>query len=288
MLATRCQAGVVPKQLTLMAVCPHPDDECTSAGAALTVAAAEGIRTVVVTCTNGELGDGPGGIKPGEPGHDDNAVAATRLRELAESCRILGVTHSELLGYRDSGMSEWDFKGHPDAFCNVAVEQSTARLIELIEKYEPDVVIADADNSGYDHPDHVRAHEITVAAVERSGIPKKLYHPAFGSRIFESMRTALVDAGVEIPGDFEMDDVGRAALAAIDARITTTIDATAHSEQVRTALLAHASQIAESWFSQIPQSAFTASFGYASYIRAYDTTGAPVPETDLFAGLRSA
>jgi LmbE family N-acetylglucosaminyl deacetylase len=240
----------------------------------------------VVTCTNGELGDGPGGIKPGVEGHDEAAVAKTRLVELAESCRILGVTHSELLGYRDSGMSEWDFKGHPDAFCNVPIEHSTARLVDLFEQYEPDVVIADADNSGYDHPDHVRAHEIAVAAVRRSGIPKKLYHPAFGSRMFDSMSTALREAGVEIPGDFEMDDSGRAALAAVDARITTTVDATAHAERVRAALAAHASQIAESWFSHIPQAAFAASFGYASYIRAYDTTGAPVPETDLFAGLR--
>jgi LmbE family N-acetylglucosaminyl deacetylase len=269
-----------------MAICPHPDDECTSAGAALALAAAQGIRTVVVTCTNGELGDGPGGLKPGEPGHDENAVAETRLRELKESCRILGVTHSELLGYRDSGMSEWDFKGHPDAFCNVPVEQSTARVVALMERYEPDIVIADADNTGYDHPDHVRAHEIAVAAVERSGIPKKLYYPAFGSRMFESMATALSDAGVEIPDDFEMDDAARASLAAVDARITTTVDATAHAEQVRTALMAHASQIAESFFSQIPAPAFTASFGHASYIRGYDTTGAPVPETDLWAGLR--
>jgi LmbE family N-acetylglucosaminyl deacetylase len=278
----------VVKPLTLMAVCPHPDDECTSAGSALALAASEGIRTVVVTCTNGELGDMPGGIKPGAPDHDEIAVAQIRLRELAESCGILGVTHSELLGYRDSGMSTWDYKGHPDAFCNVPVEQSTARLIELMERYEPDVVIADADNSGYDHPDHVRAHEITLAAVKQSGIPKKLYHPAFGSRVFDSIAAALRDAGVEIPGDFEMDDAGRAAMAAIDERITTTIDATAHADLVRKALEAHASQIAESWFSHIPAAAFNVSFGHMSYIRAFDTTGAPVPETDLFAGLRPA
>ncbi|MDP1795139.1 MAG: PIG-L family deacetylase [Acidimicrobiales bacterium] len=274
------------KQLTLMAVCPHPDDECTSAGAALALYGAQGIRTVVVTCTNGEFGDGPGGIKPGDDGHDEQAVAETRLAELKESCRILGVTHSETLGYRDSGMSEWDFKGHPDAFCNVPVEQSTARLLELMEKYEPDVVIADADNSGYDHPDHVRGHDVALAAVTQSGIPSKLYYPAFGSKIFESMRNALVDAGVELPADFEMDEAGRAAMAVLDARITTVIDASVHAEQVHTALHAHASQIAESWFSQIPLPAFAAAFGHGNYIRAYDTTGAPVPETDLFAGLR--
>ena len=55
--------------LTLMAVHAHPDDEAISTGGVLALAAAEGIRTVIVTCTNGELGDGPGGVKPGEEGH---------------------------------------------------------------------------------------------------------------------------------------------------------------------------------------------------------------------------
>lgn len=274
------------KPLTLMAVCPHPDDECTSAGAALAFYAALGVRTVVVTCTNGELGDGPGGIKPGVDGHDEAAVVQTRLAELKEACRILGVTHAETLGYRDSGMSEWDFKGHPDAFCNVPVEQSTARLVELMEKYQPDVVICDADNSGYDHPDHVRANEITVAAVRQSGIPKKLYHPVFGSKMFEGMLDAMVANGAELPSEFEMNDEGRALMEALDARITTTLDATAFGEQVHTALLAHHSQIAESFWMQIPPTAFAAFFGHPSYIRAHDTTGAPLPETDLFAGLR--
>src|SRR5437899_4253602 len=107
--------------LTLMAVHAHPDDESSSTGGVLARYAAQGVRTVVVTCTNGELGDGPGGVKPGEPGHDPEAVAATRLAELAESCRLLNVTHSERLGYRDSGMSDWDYQGHADAFCNVPV-----------------------------------------------------------------------------------------------------------------------------------------------------------------------
>jgi LmbE family N-acetylglucosaminyl deacetylase len=269
-----------------MAVCPHPDDECTSAGAALTYYADRGVRTVVVTCTNGELGDGPGGIKPGIDGHDEDHVAKTRLAELAEACRILNVTHSEQLGYRDSGMSEWDFKGHPDAFCNVPIEQSTARLVDLMRRYEPDVVICDADNSGYDHPDHVRGHEITVAAVKASGIPKKLYHPAFGSRMFEGMRQAMEATGVEVPDEFEMDEAGRAVMDRIDARITTSLDATAYAEQVLQALNAHHSQIADSFFSKLPPEAFAAFFGHASYIRSFDVTGAPTPETDLFAGLR--
>lgn len=272
--------------LTLMAVCPHPDDECTSAGGVLARYATEGIRTVVVTCTNGELGDGPGGVKPGEPGHDEEVVAKTRLAELDESCRILNVTHSERLGYRDSGMSGWDFKGHPDAFCNVPVEESCGRLVALMKQYRPDVVICDDDQGGYDHPDHVRAHLIATKAVEQSGIPAKLYMPTFGRTTFETLRDALKEVGAEMEGFEEFDDATLALLDAAEARITTTVDVSAFAKQVRAALDAHASQIAESFFSRIPPDAFAAAFGKQNFIRAHDTTGAPLPEDDLFAGLR--
>ena len=90
-----------------MAVHAHPDDEATGTGGVLAKAAAEGIRTVLVTCTDGRCGDGPGGVKPGEPGHDPEAVVALRMPELEKSCEILGISHLELLGYQDSGMMGW-------------------------------------------------------------------------------------------------------------------------------------------------------------------------------------
>src|SRR5918996_1022733 len=126
---------------TLMAVHAHPDDEATSTGGVLARYAAEGFTTVVVTCTNGELGDLPGGIKPDAEGHDEELVVKTRLDELERACRILGVTHLELLGYRDSGMADWEHKGHPDAFCNISLDVAAAHVAALFEKYQPDVVV---------------------------------------------------------------------------------------------------------------------------------------------------
>ena len=96
--------------LTLMAVHAHPDDEASSTGGVLARYGDEGIRTVVVTCTNGEFGVSPGGIKPGDDGHDELEVAEIRLAELRESGKHLGVTDLELLGYHDSGMVEWDYR----------------------------------------------------------------------------------------------------------------------------------------------------------------------------------
>ena len=73
------QTWGMASDLTLMAVHAHPDDEASSTGGVLAKYADEGIRTVLVTCTNGEFGDAPGGVKPGDDGHDEQAVAQVRL-----------------------------------------------------------------------------------------------------------------------------------------------------------------------------------------------------------------
>src|ERR1700743_957218 len=111
----------MPDPLTLMAVHAPPDDE-SSGGGILAAYADQGIRTVVVTCTNGEFGDAPGGIKPGQDGHEPGAGARLRLPGLDESARMLQVSALETLGYHDSGMPDWDYKTRPDAFCNVPLE----------------------------------------------------------------------------------------------------------------------------------------------------------------------
>jgi LmbE family N-acetylglucosaminyl deacetylase len=71
-----------------------------------------------------------------------------------------------------------------------------------------------------------------------------------------------------------------------ERRITTTIDIRPVFERKGEALRAHASQIDESWFSKIPPDVAARVFGYETFIRASDSTAAPVPENDLFAGLR--
>jgi len=114
-----------------MAVHAHPDDEA-SGGGILAIYSDQDIRTVVVTCTNGEFGDAPGGIKPGQDGHDTETVARLRLAELDESARILQVGALETLGYHDSGMADWEYHNNPDAFCNVPLETVAGRIGELI------------------------------------------------------------------------------------------------------------------------------------------------------------
>src|SRR5205823_14756782 len=81
---------------TLLAVHAHPDDETIATGGTLARYAAEGVRTVVVTCTTGDLGEGPAAD-----------MGALRQRELEGAANVLGVSRLAALGYADSGMPGW-------------------------------------------------------------------------------------------------------------------------------------------------------------------------------------
>jgi LmbE family N-acetylglucosaminyl deacetylase len=278
-----------PTQPTLMAVHAHPDDESSSTGGVLAKYADAGVRTVVVTCTNGEFGDTPSGIKPGQDGHDEQAVAQIRLAELREACKHLAVTDLELLGYHDSGMPDWEYKDRPDAFCNVPQSEVAARIGGLIEQFRPQVVITYDDKGMYQHPDHLHASRCAQAAVAATGIPDKLYLTAMRGSDWRKLWDALREAGEEVP-DFSnrFDDEMRRQMEEAERRITTNIDIRSVLDRKREALQSHASQIRESWFSKIPPEIGEQVFGRESFIRAMDRTGTPVPEDDLFAGIQGS
>jgi LmbE family N-acetylglucosaminyl deacetylase len=269
------------RQLTLMAVHAHPDDEVLSTGGVLAAAAAEGIRTVLVTCTNGEQGDGPGGIKPGEPGHDEARVREVRLRELKESAALLNISDVELLGYSDSGMVGWEANERPEAFANIPLDTAADRLVQLMERYRPDVVVTYDENGAYGHPDHIKAHQITVAAIEKSRIPAKFYHTAIARarmvEVFDYVRSTGTDMG-----DFELpDDFGTPEEA-----ITTVVDVSAYADRKVKALEAHASQGDNIFFLRLPEEGQQKVFGEEAFVRRFSTVPAPDHEDDLFAGLR--
>jgi LmbE family N-acetylglucosaminyl deacetylase len=269
-----------------MAVHAHPDDEA-SGGGILATYADQGIRTIVVTCTNGEFGDAPGGIKPGQPGHDPEAVARLRLAELEESVRILKVSDLETLGYHDSGMPEWEYKDSPDAFWNVPVADVADRISGLIVKYRPQVLVTYDDQGAYQHPDHVHASRAAQAAAAATGIAAKVYLSAMRSSSWMKIWEALRAAGMEVP-DWEPDEERTRRALESEERITTTIDIRPVLERKREALFAHGTQVnGDSWFGKIPPDVLEAAFGYEYFIRVTDTTGAPLPEDDLFAGLRT-
>jgi LmbE family N-acetylglucosaminyl deacetylase len=272
------------RPLTLMAVHAHPDDEVTGTGGVLARCAAEGIRTVLVTCTDGACGDGVGGVKPGEPGHDPAAVVAMRQTELEASCAVLQVDHLELLGYADSGMMGWPTNDAPGSFWQTPVEDAAARLAELIRHYQPDVVVTYDENGFYGHPDHIQAHRVTMAAVAATGTPAKVYWTTMPRSMIVEFGRIMRELGVD--WDEPDPDSNEPEIGLPDEQISTWVDTREFGEQKFAALAAHASQSESMIFLQLGLERFTEALGIETFVRVHDTTGAETPESDLFAGLR--
>jgi LmbE family N-acetylglucosaminyl deacetylase len=263
-----------------MAVHAHPDDEAIGTGGILARYSAEGVRTVLVTCTNGEQGDAPGGTKPGEPGHDPARVAATRADELRTAAGHLGVSELEMLGYRDSGMAGWGANEDPGVFCNVALAEAAERVAELMRRHRPQVVVTYDSNGNYGHPDHVQAHRAAVAAAEATGIPAKVYYSAVPRSAVQLMRERLEAAGADVAGFDLPDDFG-----VPDELVSAAIDVSAYVDAKLRALNAHASQTENFFLHRLPPDILSLVLS-REYFTLRSAGTANGVEEDLFAGLR--
>jgi LmbE family N-acetylglucosaminyl deacetylase len=266
--------------LTLMAVHAHPDDEASTTGGVLAKYSSEGVRTVLVTCTNGECGDSPDGAKPGEPGHDEAALVALRRAELEASCRILGVNDLELLGYRDSGMEGWGSNQAEGAFATLPVETAAEPLADLMDRYRPQVVITYDEYGFYGHPDHIQAHRITLAALDRVGRPAKLYCPTVRRSRLGAFADRMAGVGAELPA------IDESRFGAPDEAIAATIDCRDQAPAKFAALGAHATQQENIFFLRLGLADFTELFGTEEFIRLRGPGALSRPEDDLFDGLR--
>lgn len=274
-----------PARPTLMAVHAHPDDEASGTGGVLARYAAEGVRTVLVTCTDGRCGDGPGGVKPGEPGHDPAAVVEMRRAELRKSCATLQVGDLELLGYADSGMMGWATNDAPGAFWTTPVAEAAERLAALMTRYRPDVLVTYDENGFYGHPDHIQAHRVAMAAIDLlppEDAPAKVYW----TTIPHSTVRQLADRMRDTEAAQEFPDDGPPPIGLPDDQVTTWVDTHGFAAQKYEALAAHASQTDNAFFLNLGLPAFTEVFGTETFVRVRDRTGRPTGrETDLFAGI---
>ena len=284
----------MPEPLTLMAVHAHPDDEAIGTGGVLARAAAEGIRTVLVTCTGGEVGE----INPDTAVEIEN-LGAVRERELRTACEVLGVPHLELLGYRDSGMAGTEDNHHPDSFALADLDRATARLVALVRKYRPSVIVTYDENGFYGHPDHINAHRIAARAYELAGepaydagngdepwAPLKLYYTAISKSNMAEFGRALREAGITPPLDEGMES-DEPSWGTPDELVTTVVDVSAHVGQKRRALFAHATQMGpEVFFAKLPEPLFDQLFSRESFQLVHARLPVSAPESDLFNGLR--
>jgi LmbE family N-acetylglucosaminyl deacetylase len=264
----------------LLAVHAHPDDESTSTGGVLAYYSRRGVRTIVVTCTNGELGDALDDFKPGQAGHDPVAVAAIRRAELHTACARLGVHDVEMLGYQDSGMPDWNHRHQPNAFCNITIDTVANRLGELMDYYRPDVVVTYNPDAAYQHPDHVHTARATLQAVAGTDIPRALFLIGHGTNYYRRLDLAASAIGIDRR---LLTPSVQITCERIQDSITTTVDVRAVVDVKRYALLAHISQLGSSLAAKIPADQWPTVFGTEEFIGVPQSSTPHIPAADLFA-----
>ncbi len=160
-------------RLSLLTVHAHPDDESSKGAGSVALYASQGIHTTLVCCTGGEEGDilNPAMDQPEVREH----IGDVRRDELAAATKIIGYDEVVMLGYRDSGMPDSEANANPAAFANAPLDEAVGRLVEVIRRERPQVVVTYGDDQqGYPHPDHLRVHDISVPAFDAGRRPRRL------------------------------------------------------------------------------------------------------------------
>lgn len=280
-----------------MAVHAHPDDESSKGAATTARYAAEGHDVMVVTLTGGERGDI---LNPAMdiPGVRDR-IHEVREEEMAEAARILGVRH-RWLGFVDSGLPEGDPKPPlPEGcFALVPLEESTEALVRAIREFRPHVITTYDENGGYPHPDHIRCHEVSMAAYEAAADPERFpdagepweVQKVYYSHGFIRKRLVLFQEEYERRGEeFPMAEwlkKWKTEQGDLMARVTTQINCGDYFPQRDDALRAHATQIDPNGsFFAVPLDIQQKIWPTEEFELAQTRVTTSIPESDLFAGI---
>lgn len=138
-------------------VAPHDDDAAIGMGLTIRAATRQGIEVHIVVATNGALGY----VQPSEC----EGLVETRARELAESCRVVGVPAQRVhsLGFPDGSLAAHQGCRGPDEPATFA-----QRLVSLLRAVRPGSVFV--CTPGDVHPDHtIAATQTDIACVWASG-----------------------------------------------------------------------------------------------------------------------
>ena len=279
--------------MRMMTIHAHPDDESSKGAGSVAVCADAGVRATLVCCTGGEEGDI---LNPAMdlPEVREN-IGSVRRDELSKAAEIIGYEKVHYLEYRDSGMPDSQANNNPDCFANAPLEEAVERLVRIIRKDKPHVIVTYPDDQqGYQHPDHLKVYDISIPAWEAAGdatkfpdsgepwTPLKLYYTTWSRARIEALHAMFQRLELESPFNdawFERPSQ--------DHRITTKIDVSDHSQRRTDALLAHATQVdpdSPFWFG-LPSDKSAEAYPWDDYILAFNRVGPVVEETDLFEGL---
>lgn len=272
------------KELKLLAVLAHPDDESLGFGGTLAKYAARGVKTYLVTATRGERGRFGSLGKAGDP------VEVGRVREAELRCAAaaLGIREVSILNYPDGAVDQ--------------VEATTAvrDVVSHIRRIQPDAVVTFGPEGAYGHPDHIAISQFTTAATvcaadcgysvnhgsqADSLAPHsvaKLYYLAWRNDTWRSYQAAFRKLTSTVDG------VERQAAPWPDWAVTTEIDTSDYWRMVWKAVRCHQTQLSiYERLEDLTEDEQTALWGSQEFYRAYSSVnGGRKLETDLFEGLR--
>lgn len=284
--------------LRLLAVHAHPDDESSKGAATYAYYASRGAHVMVASCTGGERGDVLNQVLVGHAaaGRD---MAGWRRIEMANAQAAMGIDHS-WLGFVDSGLPDDGDPLPANCFALIPLEHAAAPLVKLIREFRPQVIVTYDENGGYPHPDHIRAHQISVeafsAAADESRFPElgpvwqvsKLYYDRiFNSRRVNSLYEAVLERDPASPLLEKLTEL-RARMSEQPYLATTQVPCGAFFEHRDRALRAHTSQVApESSFFFWPNDLQRAAWPFEDFQLVTSLVDTRFPETDLFAGINA-
>ncbi len=288
----------------LLVVHAHPDDESEFAGGTVARYHAEGVRTVLVCCTDG----GAGRIrnpKAGQVGSRTGDIVEVRRRELEVAAAIVGFDVVVRLDYPDSGRVG-PAELPASSFARLPLEETVRPVVEVVRRERPQVVIAYPDDQrSYVHPDHRRAHEVAVRAFGAASDdgaypgadpvwqPTKLYYTVTSRERRGEINAAYARMNLPPPFSAEIGLQGRGdpELAPPFERVTSVIDVGPYVAGWIAAMRAHACQMnpdLDALF-DIPGDRAARIFGQEEFVLARDLTGrardGSALESDLFTGV---
>lgn len=229
----------------LLAVHAHPDDESITMGGTLARCAAEGVVVTLVTATLGEEGEVIGDELQGLTAAHADQLGGYRYTELRTACAALGVADRRLLGgigaHRDSGMVGTGSAAHPRAFVRARTggpdhDSAVRELVAVIDEVRPDVLLTYDADGGYGHPDHLAAHEISVAAAA-GRVPRVLAAVRPGAAVVAAL------AALAVPDGYRPAAPADLGYLAPPEEICVAVDVSGWEGERRRALAAHGTQI---------------------------------------------
>lgn len=205
--------------MKILLIFAHPDDETFSSGGSIARMVKKGAKIKLITATYGQAGQTGeyGKITPEELGE-------IRKKEQEEACRILGISKVYHFGMMDGQLYKY------------RVATLVKKILPIIKKESPDVVVTFEKGGGSNHPDHKK---ISAAATEAFKgymvISKKrvrLYHTVMP----KSHLKAMVKAGIDSFGFGKLKGV-------MDSNVTTIVDVSETFEIKKKAAYCHKSQM---------------------------------------------